>query len=243
MTSSLQYATIKSEVDAAINSVIGECAFILGPHVAEFEHAYAQYTGVEECIGVSNGTDALKLVLKAMNVGPGDEVITSPLTFGATLEAIEDVGAVGKLIDIDPVYYTIDPEQVQKSITERTKVILPVHIYGHAAPMDDLELIAREKGIHIVEDAAQAHGATYRERRVGSIGHVGCFSFYPGKNLGAYGDAGGITTNDKELADRIRALRNHGQDPQSKFWYRISATITEWMESKVPCTAVLNYLI
>jgi dTDP-4-amino-4,6-dideoxygalactose transaminase len=216
----IQYGQIKSEIDAALAEVIANCSFILGPQVAAFEKAYAQYCGVEHCIGVSNGTDALKLALAAADIGPGDEVITTPHTFGATVEAILQIGAKAVLADIEPGGFTLDPEQVKGKITEKTKGIVPVHIYGQMADMDPLLELAQTHGLRVIEDAAQAQGAKYRGKRAGAIGDVGCFSFYPGKNLGAYGDAGGLTTNDDALAGRLRELRNHGQDPTKKFFYR-----------------------
>jgi len=216
----IQYGQIKSEIDAALAEVIANCSFILGPQVAAFEKVYAEYCGAEHCIGVSNGTDALKLALAAADVGPGDEVITTPHTFGATVEAILQIGAKAVLADIEPDGFTLDPEQVKRKITGRTKAIVPVHIYGQMADMDPLLELAQAHGLKVIEDAAQAQGAKYRGKRAGAIGDVGCFSFYPGKNLGAYGDAGGLTTSDEKLAGRLRELRNHGQDPTKKFFYR-----------------------
>jgi len=216
----IQYGQIKSEIDAALAEVIANCSFILGPQVAAFEKVYAEYCGAEHCIGVSNGTDALKLALAAADVGPRDEVITTPHTFGATVEAILQIGAKAVLADIEPDGFTLDPEQVKRKITGRTKAIVPVHIYGQMADMDPLLELAQAHGLKVIEDAAQAQGAKYRGKRAGAIGDVGCFSFYPGKNLGAYGDAGGLTTSDEKLAGRLRELRNHGQDPTKKFFYR-----------------------
>ncbi|MBT4496498.1 MAG: DegT/DnrJ/EryC1/StrS family aminotransferase [Gemmatimonadetes bacterium] len=216
----IQYGQIKSEIDAALAEVIANCSFILGPQVAAFEKAYAEYCGVEHCIGVSNGTDALKLALAAADIGPGDEVITTPTPFGAAVEAILQIGAKAVLADIEPDGFTLDPEQGKRKITEKTKAIVPVHIYGQMADMGPLLELAAAHGLKVIEDAAQAQGAKYRGKRAGAIGDVGCFSFYPGKNLGAYGDAGGLTTSDAELAGRLRELRNHGQDPTKKFFYR-----------------------
>ena len=216
----IQYGTIKEEMDAALAEVIANCSFILGPQVQAFEGEYAAYCGAKHAIGVSNGTDALKLALVAADVGPGDEVITTPHTFGATVEAILQVGAKAVLADIEPNCFTLDIEQVERRITERTKAIIPVHIYGQMADMDPLVELGRERGLAVIEDAAQAHGALYKGKKAGSIGDVGCFSFYPGKNLGAYGDAGGLVTSDDALANRLRELRNHGQDPTKKFFYR-----------------------
>lgn len=216
----IQYAAIKDEIDAALTDVIASCAFILGARVQAFEKAYATYCGVEYCIGVSNGTDALNLALAALDIGPGDEVITTSHTFGATVEAILQSGATPVLVDIEPAHFTLNTEQVEACITSRTRAIMPVHIYGQVADMEPLLALARKHDLQVIEDAAQAHGARYRGKRAGTLGDVGCFSFYPGKNLGAYGDAGGLVTADAEIAERVRTLRNHGQDPKAKFVYR-----------------------
>ena len=216
----IQYGQIKGEIDAVLAEVIENCSFILGPQVQAFEEAYASYCGVEHCIGVSNGTDALKLALAVAGVGPGDEVITTSHTFGATVEPILQIGARPVLADIEPDYFTLDIGKVREKITDRTRAIIPVHIYGQVADMDPFLELAKERDLAIIEDAAQAQGAKCRGRRAGSMGQMGCFSFYPGKNLGAYGDAGGITTSDDALAGRLRQLRNHGQVPQKKFFYQ-----------------------
>ena len=215
----LQYECIKPEIDAALADTIAECSFILGPKVVAFEEAFAAYSGVNHCIGVSNGTDALKLALLAAGIQPGDEVITASFTFGATTEAICEVGARPVFVDIDPDTFTIDVSQVGDKIGPKTRALMPVHLYGQAADMDPLLELANRHGLVLIEDAAQAHGARYRSKPAGSLGDAGCFSFYPGKNLGAYGDAGGITTNDEALANRVRRLRNHGQMAGRKFWY------------------------
>jgi dTDP-4-amino-4,6-dideoxygalactose transaminase len=215
-----QYETLRPEVDAAISNVLDSCAFILGPEVARFETAFADYHHVSSCVGVSNGTDALTLSLRALGIGEGDEVITTPHTFGATLESICHVGARPVLVDINPDLYTMRVDQIEAAVTERTKAILPVHIYGHPADMDPLMDIARLNSLFVIEDAAQAHGAEYKGQLVGTFGDVGCYSFYPGKNLGAYGDAGGIVTDNPDLADKLRMLRNHGQLPGDKFNYQ-----------------------
>lgn len=215
----LQYGMIKDEIDSAISGVIDSCAFILGPAVASFEARYAEYCGVSHCVGVSNGTDALSLTLKALNIGPGDEVITTPHTFGATIEAICDMGASPVLVDIEEELYTLNVEQVAACVSSRTRAVIPVHMYGQTADMDPILALAAEHGFAVVEDAAQAQGAGYKGRLAGSMGNAGCFSFYPGKNLGAYGDAGGITCSDDELNSRLRLLRNHGMVPGAKFLY------------------------
>ena len=215
-----QYQRIKGEVDAAMAGVMEAQSFILGPQVKRFEADFAAHCRVSHCIGVNSGTDALVLALLAAGVGEGDEVIAPALTFGATVEAICQVGARPVLCDIDPDYYTIDPEGVRRLIGARTRAVIPVHLYGQVADMDALAALASEHDLALVEDAAQAHGARYRGRTAGSLGRAGCFSFYPGKNLGAYGDAGGITTDDDVLAERLRRLRNHGQVAGDKFNYR-----------------------
>ncbi|MCC7261244.1 MAG: DegT/DnrJ/EryC1/StrS family aminotransferase [Candidatus Latescibacteria bacterium] len=216
----LQHAAIRTEMEAALAQVMANCSFILGPAVAAFEQAYAAFCGVGHCVGVSNGTDALKLALRAAGVGRGDEVITTPHTFAATIEAICELGAKPVLADIEPRYFSIDPAQVARLVTPRTRALLPVHIYGHPADMDPLTELAARHGLALIEDAAQAQGARYKGRRAGSLGLAACFSFYPGKNLGAYGDAGGLTTSDADLAAKVRLLRNHGQDPAKKFFYQ-----------------------
>jgi dTDP-4-amino-4,6-dideoxygalactose transaminase len=184
---------------------------VLGPAVERFEHDFAAYLGVRHAVGVNNGTSALQLALRALDIGPGDEVITTPLTWISTTWAISYVDARPVYVDVDPAAYTLDPEQVAEAITPRTKAILPVHLYGQSADLTRLREIAERHGLALVEDAAQAHGAMHGGRRVGAIGRIGCFSFYPGKNLGALGEAGGIVTNDDVLAARLRRLRDHAQ--------------------------------
>jgi dTDP-4-amino-4,6-dideoxygalactose transaminase len=206
-----QYASIKPEIDAAVQRVLDDAAFVLGPEVEAFEAAFARYCEVRHAIGVSSGTAALQLALLACGVGPGDEVITSSFTFIATAEAISHVGARPVLVDIDPGTYNLVPDQVEAAIGPRTKVIIPVHLFGWPADMDRLPEIARRHGLKLIEDAAQAHGARHRGRPVGTFGDAACFSFYPGKNLGAYGDAGMVVTGDDEIAARLRLLRDHGR--------------------------------
>jgi dTDP-4-amino-4,6-dideoxygalactose transaminase len=191
--------------------VIGESgAFILGPNVRAFEEEAAVYLGARHAVAVANGTDALVISLRALGIGPGDEVITSPFTFFASAEAISLVGATPVFADVDPQSFNIDPERVRERVTERTRAILPVHIFGHPAAMSGLAQIAREQGLKLIEDAAQAFGAEHRGRRVGSMGDCGCFSFYPTKVLGCYGDGGLITTNSEAIRDHLLRLRNHG---------------------------------
>jgi dTDP-4-amino-4,6-dideoxygalactose transaminase len=191
--------------------VIEESSFIQGKHAKQFEQGFAQFAGAKNCIGVGNGTDALFLALMALGVGPGDEVITVANSFIATSEAITRVGARVVFVDCHPNTYTIDVQQVADAITARTKAIIPVHLYGQPADMDPLLEIARSRNLHVIEDAAQAHGAKYKGRPVGTLGDCACFSFYPGKNLGAMGDAGAVVTNDDNLALRLRMLANHGR--------------------------------
>ena len=206
-----QYALIRDEVDEAIHSVIERASFILGEEVEAFEEEFARYCGVQHCVACGNGTDAISLALQAVGVGPGDEVVTVSHTFIATGEGISGIGATPVFVDVDPSTLLIDPARVEEAITERTRAIVPVHLYGQMADMDRIMEIAARHGLKVVEDAAQAHGAAYRGLRAGSIGHAATFSFYPGKNLGAYGDAGAVVTNDAEAARWLRMARNHGR--------------------------------
>jgi dTDP-4-amino-4,6-dideoxygalactose transaminase len=208
----VQYRSIKPEIDGAIARVLDSGQFVLGAEVAEFEQEFATYCGAAECIALNSGTSALHLALLAAGVGPGDEVITVPFTFVASVAAILYAGARPVLVDIDPTSYTMDPAAIEAAITPRTKAILPVHLYGHPADMDPIMEVARGHGLVVIEDAAQAHGAKYKSRSVGSIGDIACFSFYPGKNLGAYGEGGAVTTSNSEYARTIRMLRDWGQD-------------------------------
>jgi len=207
-----QYQSIKPEIDAAIARVLESCQFVLGSEVTGFERDFASYCGTSECIGLNSGTSALHLALLAAGVGPGDEVITVPFTFVASVAAIIYAGARPVLVDIEPRSFTMDPGKIESAITPRTKAILPVHLYGQAADMDPILEIARRRGLVVIEDAAQAHGAKYKGKSVGSLADMACFSFYPGKNLGAYGEGGAVTTNDPEYARAVRMLRDWGQD-------------------------------
>ncbi|MGC2450894.1 MAG: DegT/DnrJ/EryC1/StrS family aminotransferase [Candidatus Sulfotelmatobacter sp.] len=207
-----QYRSIKPEIDAAISAVLESCQFVLGPEVAAFEQEFAAYCGAAECIALNSGTSALHLALLAGGIGPGDEVITTPFTFVASVAAVLYAGARPVLVDIDPRSFNIDPNKIEAAITTRTKALLPVHLYGQPADMDPVTQIARRRGLIVVEDAAQAHGARYKGRPVGSIGDMACFSFYPGKNLGAYGEGGAVTTSNLDYARNIRMLRDWGQD-------------------------------
>jgi len=206
-----QYRAVRSEIDAAIQSVLDRAAFILGAETTQFENSFADYIGAKYAVGVSSGTDALEMALRACHIGAGDEVITVANTYIATCEAITFAGANVVWVDADPRTYNIDPSQIEKAITAKTRAIIPVHLYGQPAEMDGIMTIARAHHLKVIEDCAQSHGATYRGRKTGAFGDIACFSFYPGKNLGAYGDAGAVVTNDAEIADGIRMLRNHGQ--------------------------------
>jgi dTDP-4-amino-4,6-dideoxygalactose transaminase len=205
-----QYASIKSEVGPAMNEVLEACSFIMGPQVARFEEEFARYTGTRYCVGVESGTAALKLALEAIGVGPGDEVIVPANTYIASAIAVSAVGATPVLVDNDD-YYLIDASAIEAAITPRTKAIMPVHLYGQIVPMQPILDVAKRHGLRVIEDASQSHGARWEGRRAGSIGDVGCFSFYPGKNLGCYGDGGAVVTNDEAIADRVRLLRDFGQ--------------------------------
>src|SRR5512146_879894 len=202
-----QYQSIKPEVDAAMQRVVGSTSFILGKEVAEFEKNFASFCRAQYCVGTDSGTAALHLALIILGVQPGDEVITTTHTFVATSEVVSVIGARPVFVDIDPRTYNLDPDQVERAITPRTRAIIPVHLYGQPAEMDPILAIARKHHLKVIEDAAQAHGSEYRGRRAGTMGDVACFSFYPGKNLGAYGDAGALVSNDAELAAHARVLR------------------------------------
>jgi dTDP-4-amino-4,6-dideoxygalactose transaminase len=206
-----QYQQIKPEVDAAMAKVCARGDFILGEDVKLFEQEFAAFCKAPHCLTVANGTEALQLALMACGVGPGDEVITCTHTFIATVLAIHQAGAKPVLVDCDPTYYTIDTATVERAITPRTKAILPVHLYGQPADMDPILEVARKHKLFVIEDACQAHGAEYKGRRCGTMGDIAAFSFYPGKNLGAYGDGGGVTTMRADLAEQVFLLRNYGQ--------------------------------
>ncbi len=205
-----QYQTIKHEVMAAFEDVLENMQLFLGPQTQAFEHEFATYCGCRYGVGISSGTDALALALRACDIGPGDEVITVANTFIATVEAIALVGAIPVFVDIDPDTYTLDWRQLDRVLTSRTRAILPVHLYGHPVDMQPVLDFARVHGLRVIEDASQAHGATYQGRRVGGLGDIGCFSLYYSKNLGAYGEAGISVTNDSELAEKMRMVRDHG---------------------------------
>src|SRR5271165_2693834 len=206
-----QYASIREEILDALHEVAESTAYVLGPKVIAFEEAFAAFVGAKHCVGVNSGTSALHLALIAAGVRPGDEVITVPMTFIATSWAISYSGATPVFVDVDPATYTMDTRKIERKITRRTRAILPVHLYGQPADLEPILEIGRRHGIPIIEDAAQAHGAQYQGRAAGSQGFCGCFSFYPGKNLGAYGEAGAVVTDDEQVADRLRSLRDHAQ--------------------------------
>lgn len=234
-----QYDSIWEDVDSAIQSVIDRTGFIMGEPVPSFEEVYATYCDSRFAIGLNSGTSALHLAFLTCGVGPGDEVITVPNTFIASTEMLGWMGAKPVWVDIDPRTNNIDPNQIEAAITDRTKAIMPIHLYGQPADMDPILEIAGRHGLKVIEDAAQAHGASYKDRRIGSIGDVACFSFYPGKNLGAYGDAGAFVTDDEEIADRARLLRNHGRTEKytheiEGFNYRIDTLQAAILHAKLP---------
>lgn len=208
------YAQIREEIHAALQRVIEAQAFILGPEVEGLEAEIAAYSQCQFGIGVSSGTDALLVSLMALDIGPGDEVITSPYTFFATAGTIARIGARPVFVDIDPATFNLDPERIERAITPRTKAIMPVHLFGQMVDMDRLMEIARRHHLPVIEDAAQAIGAEHKGRRAGSIGDLGCFSFFPSKNLGGFGDGGMVTAQDPALADRVQLLRGHGMRPK-----------------------------
>lgn len=207
-----QYRSIKPEIDEAVARVLESCQFVLGPEVSEFEKEFAAYSGAMDCIALNSGTSALHLALLAAGVGPGDEVITVPFTFVASVASILYAGAKPVFVDIEPRTFNMDPSAIEAAISPRTKAIVPVHLYGQPADMDPIMEVARRGNLVVIEDAAQAHGAKYKGRSVGSIGDIACFSFYPTKNLGAYGEGGAVTTNNPDYARTIRMLRDWGQD-------------------------------
>ncbi|MEP6963142.1 MAG: DegT/DnrJ/EryC1/StrS family aminotransferase [Acidobacteriota bacterium] len=254
-----QYRALQPEVDAAVLKVLDSCEFILGSEVAKFEEEFAAYSGAAHGIGTNSGTSALHLALLAAGVGPADEVITVPYTFVATTAAIRYTGATPVFVDIDPITFMIDVTQIESRITPRTKAILPVHLYGQPCDMDPILEIARKHKLIVIEDAAQAHGAEYTGRRAGSLGDMAIFSFYPGKNLGAYGEAGMVTTNNADYAQQIRLLRNWGTEQRyyhvlKGFNYRMEGIqgavlrvklkyLEQWTESRRANAAIYNELL
>jgi len=206
-----QYRDLRDEIREAMDRVCNKAAFILGEEVDQFEQAFAEYCGVKHCVGLNSGTSALHLALLAAGIGPGDEVITTANTFIATAEAICYTGATPVFADIDAATANIDPARIEAAMTKRTRAIIPVHLYGRPVNLDAITIIASDHGLLLIEDACQAHGARYGAKRAGGFGHSAAFSFYPGKNLGAYGEGGALTTNDDEVAKLVRALRSHGE--------------------------------
>ena len=254
-----QYQRLSAEILPELAEVAESTAYVLGPKVAAFEKAFAKYVGVKHCVGLNSGTSALHLALICAGVKPGDEVITVPMTFIATSWGVSYAGATPVYVDVDPVTCTMDAKQVEAKITSKTKAILPVHLYGQMADMGPLMALGRKHGIPVIEDAAQAHGATYNGQGVGTIGFAGCFSFYPGKNLGAYGEAGAVVTDDDQAAARMRALRDHAQEKRYHhneigFNYRMDAFqgailnvklryLEEWTEARRALAARYNRLL
>ena len=214
-----QYATIRDEIQDALDQVLESQRFILGPEVDALEREIADYSGCAHGIGVTSGSDALIAALMALDLKPGDEVITTPYTFFATAGAISRLGGRSVFVDIEPGTFNLDPELLEAAITERTRAIVPIHLFGQMADMDPIMAVARRHNLPVIEDAAQAIGAEYHGRRAGSIGEMACFSFFPSKNLGAFGDAGMVTTNDAALADRLKLIRGHGAKP--KYYHQI----------------------
>lgn len=236
-----QYESIKQEIERAVLDVVKDQHFILGPRLIRFESAFAEYLNVNHVVGVNSGTDGLILALRALGIGEGDEVITPTQSFIATTLAITESKANPVFVDSDPHTFLIDVNKIEKAITKKTKAILPVHLYGCPVEMDDIMDIAKKHNLFVIEDACQAHGAEYKGRKVGSIGHIGVFSFYPGKNLGAYGDGGAVVTSDSQLGDRINLLRNYGQ--RKKYHHETIGTNTRLDEIQAAVLTVkLPYL-
>ena len=254
-----QYSSLRSEVLSALEEVCESTSFAQGRATSEFEAKFAAYCGVNHCVSLNSGTSALHLALRCLDVGPGDEVVTVSMTFIATAWAITYAGATPVFVDIDPVRRTLNPDQLEAAITSRTKAIVPVHLYGMPAEMDRIMAIADRRGIPVIEDAAQAHGAKYKDKRVGQFGQIACFSFYPSKNLGAYGEGGALITNDASIARRARSLRDHAQTERYMhdevgYNYRMDsfqgAVLTiklkhldEWNRARVECARLYSELL
>jgi dTDP-4-amino-4,6-dideoxygalactose transaminase len=214
-----QYLTVKEKIESAIEEVLEAQQFILGPKVEEFEHNIVTYSGTKYAVGVSSGTDALLISLMALDINPGDEIITSPFTFFATAGSIARLGAKPVFVDIDPITYNIDPEKIENAITNKTKAIIPVHLFGQCADMEPILEIAKKYNLHVIEDAAQSIGAEYKGQKAGTMGNLGIFSFFPSKNLGGFGDGGMVITNDEDLHKKIKILRIHGSEP--KYYHKM----------------------
>jgi len=248
-----------AEIDAAIAAIVDSCRFVGGPPVKDFENAFAAYCGAEHCVGVSSGTSALHLILAGLGIGPGDEVIVPANTFIATAEAVSQVDAAVVLVDVDEDTYTMDPDLFEQAVTDNTRAVIPVHLYGQCADMDPINAIAEKRGIVVIEDAAQAHGATYRAKKAGSLARAAGFSFYPAKNLGAFGDGGAIVTDDGELAEKARLLLDHGR--MDKYRHAVPAfnarldslqaavlsvklkKLDQWVKARQRCAALYGRLI
>jgi dTDP-4-amino-4,6-dideoxygalactose transaminase len=228
-----QYKVVEEKIIKAVNDVLSSASYIMGKDVMEFEKEFAEYIGVKHAISVGNGTDALVLALMACGIGEGDEVITTPFTFFSTAESISAVGATPVFVDVESDTYNIDPLKIEEKITEKTKAIMPVHIFGQSAKMDEIMAIAKKYNLKVIEDAAQAVGAEYKEQKAGSIGDVGCFSFFPTKNLGCAGDGGIITTSDDNIATIVRALRTHGSGENGQRAYNLLNNINEEVNTSV----------
>jgi dTDP-4-amino-4,6-dideoxygalactose transaminase len=254
-----QYRPLHSEVLAALESICESTSFAQGEATAEFEAKFAAYSGVDHCVSLNSGTSALHLALRCLDVGPADEVVTVSMTFIATAWAISYVGATPVFVDIDPVRRTLNPDKLEAAITSRTKAIIPVHLYGMPAAMDRIMAIAERHGLPVIEDAAQAHGARYRGKRVGQFGQIACFSFYPSKNLGAYGEGGALITNDASIAQRALSLRDHAQSQkylheEIGYNYRMDSFqgavlaiklkhLDEWNKARVECARQYTELL
>jgi dTDP-4-amino-4,6-dideoxygalactose transaminase len=235
-----QYLNQKIEIDSAINRVLNSESYILGSEVSEFEKEFANYVGVDFCVGVNSGTDAIILGLRALGISNGDEVITPSHTAVATVAAISATGATPVFVDINPMDFTVDPHEVRSAITRRTKAIIAVHIYGHPCNMDALVQISEENSIHLVEDCAQAHGAKWRNKKVGSFGVLACFSFYPTKNLGAIGDGGALVTDNPEIEKKVRELRQYGWDSHKQSQSRSTVSRLDEIQAAILRVKLLN---
>ena len=254
-----QYQTLRGEVLTALEQICESTSFAQGKATADFEAKFAAYCGVDHCVSLNSGTSALHLALRCLDVGPGDEVVTVSMTFIATAWAISYVGATPVFVDIDPVRRTLDPDKLEAAITSRTKAIIPVHLYGMPAEMDRILAIAERHGLPVIEDAAQAHGAKYQDKRVGQFGQIACFSFYPSKNLGAYGEGGALITNDGSIARRARSLRDHAQSQkylhdEIGYNYRMDSFqgavlaiklkyLDEWNKARIDCARQYTELL
>jgi dTDP-4-amino-4,6-dideoxygalactose transaminase len=222
-----QYKSISEDLDRVTKEVLSSASYIMGKNVTEFEREFAEYIGVKHAISVGNGTDALVIALKSLGIGSGDEVITTPFTFFATAETISAVGAIPVFVDVEKDTFNIDPAKIEEKITEKTKAIVPVHIFGQSAKMDEINEIAKKHGLKVIEDACQAIGGKYKERKIGTLGDVACFSFFPTKNLGCAGDGGILVTDDDNVATIARALRTHGSGENGQKAYNLLNNITE----------------